>query len=219
MEFFDQIGIAKWIVFILPIATFIAINRANSGKPITKAEEQIFTLGIALGGIAMIFGLKNVGVGNFRDSLTEVVHELVGAVFINVVAMLCKMVYTHVATNVKIEGQKNQVSSLDDLANVLRDSQESQNKNTDKLISSIENSQNVQNSNTKKLVEAMESNQIKMDLNFRKLDETLNNFVKELGERLIKQIQEVIETLNDKLTEQLGNNFKRLNDAVNNLVI
>ena len=55
MEFIDQIGIAKWLILIMPIATLIALNRASVGKPITKAEEQIFTLGIALCGVAMIF--------------------------------------------------------------------------------------------------------------------------------------------------------------------
>ena len=170
MELLDQIGIAKYLILVLPIATLIAYMKAKSGKPITKAEEQIFTLGIALGGVAMIIGLKNVGVGNFRDSLSEVVHDLVGAVLINVVAMICKMIYTHFASDLKTDGNKNQVADLNDLANVLRDNQEAQNQNTAKLILSIESSQNIQNYNTKKLVEAMDSNQLKMDVNFRKLD-------------------------------------------------
>jgi hypothetical protein len=197
----DQYLIPTVCSLILIISTFFCIYRSRIGKPIKKAEEQIFTLGILLGGVAMFFGLQSVGVGNFRDSLGSVVQHLVGAIFINVMAMACKMAYSFASKNPTINGRVGEVSSLNDLAEVLRASQKSQELNTEKLVS------------------AMEVNQEKMDINFNKLDSTLNNFVKELGTQLITQIQTVIETLNDKLTEQLGDNFKRLNDAVNNLVI
>lgn len=197
----DQYFIPTLFISILLIFTGICILRSRVGKPIKKAEEQIFTLGIALGGIAMFIGLQSVGVGNFRDSLTSVVHHLVGAIAINVAAMFCKMAYTHFSRASNIESKNGEVVSLNDLAEVLRANQKSQEQNTEKLVS------------------AMDLNQQRMDFNFNKLDFTLNNFVKELGAQLITQIQNVIETLNDKLTEQLGDNFKRLNDAVNNLVI
>ena len=98
--------------------------------------------------------------------------------------MACKMAYSFASKNPTTNGRVGEVSSLNDLAEVLRASQKSQELNTEKLVS------------------AMEVNQEKMDINFNKLDSTLNNFVKELGTQLITQIQTVIETLNDKLTEQ-----------------
>ena len=202
MEYLQKLDpLAVFLLAALIAIWFFLMFRLSIGKPINKAEEQIFTLGIAFGGIAMFVGLQNVGVGNFRDNLGTVVNHLIGAVLINVIAMFAKITYTYQSTKKTVIAKTNEVASLDDLANVLRENQKSQ------------------DSNTKKLVEAMDSNQIKMDVNFLKLDNTLNNFVKDLGEKLIKQIQDVIETLNDKLTEQLGDNFKRLNDAVNNLVI
>ncbi len=196
-----DLGIALAFVGVLIAFTALLVWRAYAGKPVNKAEEQIFTLGIALGGVAMFLGLQNVGVGNFRESLSVVVHHLVGAVAVNVAAMFCKMVYTYFSTTKVVVQKSNEVSSLDDLANVLRVNQKNQDENTARLIA------------------ALESNQIKMDVNFMKLDTTLNSFVRDLADRLVKQIEEVIVTLNDKLTVQLGDNFKRLNDAVNNLVI
>lgn len=201
MEIFARLGIAIPLALALVAVTIFFIFRAYAGRPVNKAEEQIFTLGIALGGIAMFVGLGNVGVGNFRESLSIVVEHLVGAVGINVVAMFCKMAYTYCSNQQSVLQRTGEVVSLDDLAMVLKENQKSQDQNTSKLVT------------------AMESNQTKMDVNFRKLDITLNDFVKELGERLVTQIQHVIETLNEKLTEQLGDNFKRLNDAVNNLVL
>jgi DNA-binding FrmR family transcriptional regulator len=196
-----DIGIALPLIAILIGVTGLLIKRAYTGNPINKAEEQIFTLGIALGGIAMFLGLLNVGVGNFRESLAIVVHHLVGAVAINVVAMFCKMVYSHIASSKEVVRKSNEVISLDDLANVLKANQKNQDENTSRLIS------------------ALESSQTKMDVNFLKLDTTLNSFVRDLADRLVKQIEQVIVTLNEKLTVQLGDNFKRLNDAVNNMVI
>lgn len=196
-----DLGIALAFVGVLIAFTLLLLWRAYQGVPVNKAEEQIFTLGIALGGVAMFFGLQNVGVGNFRESLSVVVHHLVGAVAVNVAAMFCKMIYTYFSTTKVVVQKSNEVSSLDDLANVLRVNQKNQDENTARLI------------------EALESNQTKMDVNFMKLDTTLNSFVRDLADRLVKQIEEVIVTLNDKLTVQLGDNFKRLNDAVNNLVI
>jgi predicted RecB family endonuclease len=196
-----DLGIALAFVGVLIAFTMLLLWRAYQGTPVNKAEEQIFTLGIALGGVAMFFGLQNVGVGNFRESLSVVVHHLVGAVAVNVAAMFCKMIYTYFSTTKVVVQKSNEVSSLDDLANVLRVNQKNQDENTARLIA------------------ALESNQTKMDVNFMKLDTTLNSFVRDLADRLVKQIEEVIVTLNDKLTVQLGDNFKRLNDAVNNLVI
>lgn len=201
MSILLDLGIAGAFIGFLFLVTLLLLWRAYAGKPVNKAEEQIFTLGIALGGIAMFLGLQNVGVGNFRESLSIVVHHLVGAVAVNVAAMFFKMLYTGLTSTKVVSQKSNEVSSLDDLANVLRVNQKNQDENTARLIS------------------ALESNQTKMDVNFMKLDNTLNSFVRDLADRLVTQIQEVIVTLNEKLTVQLGDNFKRLNDAVNNLVI
>lgn len=200
-EFIEQHISTGILIFVLLGATTFFVSRFKRGTPINKAEEQIFTFGIMLGGIEMFIGLQKVGVGNFRESLTLVVSHLVGAVLINVVAMFCKMAYSFIAGTIKSDKNSNEVADLNDLAKVLRANQVSQDENTARLI------------------QALESNQIKMDVNFSKLDNTLNDFVKDLADRLVRQIEQVIVTLNEKLTVQLGDNFKRLNDAVNNMVI
>jgi hypothetical protein len=200
-EFIEQHISTGILIFVLLGATVFFVSRFKRGIPINKAEEQIFTFGIMLGGIEMFIGLQKVGVGNFRESLTLVVSHLVGAVLINVVAMFCKMAYSFIAGAIKSDKNSNDVADLNDLAKVLRANQISQDENTARLI------------------QALESNQIKMDVNFSKLDNTLNDFVKDLADRLVRQIEQVIVTLNEKLTVQLGDNFKRLNDAVNNMVI
>jgi hypothetical protein len=96
--------------------------------------------------------------------------------------MACKMGYSFMAGAIKSDKNSNDVADLNDLAKVLRANQVSQDENTARLIL------------------ALESNQTKMDVNFSKLDNTLNDFVKDLADRLVRQIEQVIVTLNEKLT-------------------
>jgi ABC-type transporter Mla subunit MlaD len=69
------------------------------------------------------------------------------------------------------------------------------------------------------LSKVLRENQEKSDANIDRLDNTLSNFAKHLSEQLIGEIQKVVETLNDKLTEQLGESFRSLDKAVHNLVL
>lgn len=199
---FDPIN----LLFTVPMVVLAAIDFFSQFTETHKDfKNTIVGLGIlgTFGGI--FFGLQAFDPNKIQESIPPLLEGLKTAFWTSIAGMTISMVLTVIETMfVKKTTLGNEFDVLLEI-----------DKNGKNLTSNLSNFQMQQNQGLLNIETAINKN-------FIPLQETLNKAFEKISEgatkEIIKALENVIQDFNKNLTDQFGDNFKALNEAVKNMI-
>ena len=218
------------ILFLLTLSVVLAALR--KAPRFTASTTNILTsLGILGTFAGIVVGLMDFDPSNIDGSIESLLAGLKTAFLTSLVGMASSIVYKAVIGAIPSKKEEESKSvGPEDIFSVMSEHL----KSTNELLSAIKGDEDSSlASQIKKLRtdfnDAQKSNVAYQDLKFtqtEKFQETLWVKMDEFGdllsksatEQVINALKEVIVEFNDKLTEQFGENFKRLDESVKKLV-
>ena len=212
------------------VATFVVYTFLQYKNPETDyrgtGSTTLTSLGIAGTFIGILMGLQDFDFTNLQQGITVLLEGLKTAFYTSVTGLGCAILYQTVgAPTAQRLGKSNSSQVSDDnltpvdFFNALGDLQETQRQQAESISQLVRVMGGDGDSSliTQMKLSRQEFNDFRSDL---KSD--LQNFAdmlsKSATETIIEALKNVISDFNKNLTEQFGENFKRLNDAVLELV-
>lgn len=199
------------------------------------ATSLLITTGICFTFFGISAGLVGFDVNNIDESLPKLIDGIKTAFLVSVVGVFGAIVLKVLSLCFELLS-KNEQTDLDECT--LGDLAQNQSKILDVLerqIAQNEKNINTQNDMNSKLIKAISGDEdsslvgqiknLRIDINdkFSTLINEFKNFATKMAENnqkaLIEALSAVIKDFNNNLTEQFGENFKELNNAVAKLVL
>ena len=199
------------IICLLAIFFHIRYNQQTS----EQAPTILTTLGIFATFFAIAIGLLKFDSSNIQDSVPALLDSMKtafwasvfgvgGALTFNFRRFLEKTEYID-DSDIDRELLKELKGLRSESSQNMRELVEAQNKTTgQELLKELKELRNENSENIKELTEAQ--------------NKALDKISKSSSDELVKALQEVIKDFNAKISEQFGENFKHLNEAVANLL-
>ena len=183
-----------FICFIFMIYfAFLELKSLLKEQKFKDFKPAIISMGVLGTFIGIFIGLLNFNVNDIEGSVPELLRGLKLAFITSIFGMFISICLSFIENLRKI----NVNADTDDLLRDLLKEQKDANQKTSQLI---ENNNN----------------------NFDKVNESLTQALKTLSkgatEHIINALKEVITDFNKNLTEQFGDNFKQLNEAVYKMI-
>jgi len=193
-----------------------------------KAPAFLTTLGILATFIGIALGLAEFNTKDIQKSVPELIEGIKTAFWASAWGILCAL--TIKVRDIAFDGRKRiseQISTgatINDLASLLKAVQQALVGNDDAtLIGQIRLARQDSNDRIDKLSrateEAHQDSNNRLDVLTRSLDEFGRTVAENNSRALIDALKAVIREFNEKISEQFGDNFKQLNEAVGQLLV
>jgi len=193
-----------------------------------KAPAFLTTLGILGTFTGIAFGLLDFNTNDIQKSVPALIEGIKTAFWASAWGIFCAL--TIKARDIALDGRKKiseRVSTgatINDLASLLKGVQQALVGNDDStLIGQIRLARQDSNDRIDKLSraaeEARQDNNNRLETLTRSLDAFGRTVAENNSKALIDALKEVIREFNQKISEQFGENFKQLNDAVGQILI
>lgn len=227
--------IAVGILVIIFFFICFLIQLLWSKKLHNLSTNILITTGIFFTFFGISQGLIGFDVNNVENSLPELIAGIKTAFLVSVVGVFCAIVLKLLSIIFEIIYKNNIENSSDYDITDLVSNQSRIIEILNKQI--IQNEQNIQSQTeiNNKLIKAISGNEdssllgqiknIRIDTNdkFEELIGAFSSFAKNMLDNnqksFIEALSNVIRDFNTKITEQFGDNFKQLNNAVGNLLV
>jgi hypothetical protein len=206
----------------------IYLHLKNFRNTAHKAPAFLTTLGILGTFTGIAFGLLDFDTNNIQKSVPELIEGIKTAFWASAWGILCAL--TIKARDIWFDGRKKigeKVSSgatINDLASLFKAVQQALVGNDEStLIGQIRLARQDSNDRMDKLSRAVEETRRdannRLDVLTRSLDEFGRTVAENNSRALIDALKDVIREFNDKISEQFGENFKKLNQAVGQILV
>src|SRR5215469_9991846 len=193
-----------------------------------KAPAFLTTLGILGTFTGIAFGLLDFNTNDIQKSVPELIEGIKTAFWSSAWGILCAL--TIKVRDILFDGRtkiSEKVSSgatINDLASLLKGVQQALVGNDEStLIGQIRLARQDSNDRIDKLSrtieEAHQDNNDRLKALSRSLDEFGRTVAENNSRALIDALKDVIREFNEKISEQFGENFKQLNDAVGQILV
>jgi ABC-type transporter Mla subunit MlaD len=193
-----------------------------------KAPAFLTTLGILATFIGIALGLAEFNTKDIQKSVPELIEGIKTAFWASAWGILCAL--TIKVRDIAFDGRKRiseQISTgatINDLASLLRGVQQALvGSDESTLIGQIRLARQDSNDRIDKLSraaeEAHQDSNNRLDALTRSLDEFGRTVAENNSRALIDALKDVIREFNEKISEQFGDNFKQLNEAVGQLLV
>ena len=193
-----------------------------------KAPAFLTTLGILGTFTGIAFGLLDFNTSDIQKSVPDLIEGIKTAFWASAWGILCAL--TIKARDIALDGRKKiseKVSTgatINDLASLLKGVQQALvGDDESTLIGQIRLTRQDNNDHMDKLLRAAEGARQDSNNRLEALARSLDQFGRTLAENnsraLIDALKDVIREFNEKITEQFGENFKQLNEAVGQLLV
>jgi hypothetical protein len=193
-----------------------------------KAPAFLTTLGILATFIGIALGLATFNTDDIQKSVPELIGGIKTAFWASAWGIFCAL--TIKARDIAFDGRKKiseRVSAgatINDLASLLKGVQQALVGNDEStLIGQIRLARQDSNDRMDKLGRAAEEAHHESNNRLEALTRSLDEFGKTVAENnsrvLIDALKDVIREFNDKISEQFGENFKQLNQAVGQILV
>ncbi len=187
--------------------TYAVLNRQKAIATVKDAGVNLTSLGILGTFVGIAIGLFNFDTEAIHNSVRELLGGLKVA-FVTSVFGLCAALVFRICCSPSVGAQGQAESAKDLLEKILRALSDEGDKSVAGQIQRLRAS----------FGDLEKTNKA----GFEKQAKEFNTFAKEISTKLSKSLMEelknVIREFNDKITEQFGENFKKLNEAVGKLV-
>jgi exonuclease VII small subunit len=215
--------------FIFPITLCaIYLHLKYSQSIAHKAPAFLTTLGILGTFTGIAFGLLHFDTGNIQNSVPELIEGIKTAFWASAWGIVCALSIK--ARDIAFDGRKkinekgSSGATIDDLASLLKGVQQALVGNDEStLVGQIRLARQDSNDRIDKLSrsteEAHQDNNTRLEALTRSLDEFGRNVAENNSRALIDALKDVIREFNEKISEQFGENFKQLNQAVGQILI
>jgi len=206
----------------------IYLHLKHSPSIAHKAPAFLTTLGILGTFIGIAIGLLHFNTNDIQKSVPDLIDGIKTAFWASAWGILCAL--TVKARDIAFDGAKKiseKVSTgatINDLASLLKAVQQALvGDDESTLIGQIRLARQDSNDRMDKLGRATEEAQQDSNKRLESLTRSLDEFGRTVAENnsraLIDALKEVIHEFNDNISEQFGENFKQLNQAVGQLII
>ena len=205
------------IFFIMVILCIFELKTKKDYKHI------IISLGVFGTFLGILIGLLHFNTNDITNSVPQLLEGLKFAFITSLLGMAFSIGLSFIE---KLSNQLNEDSSTEDLLTGSLDMQRQTNKSILSIETLLKNSLNEQqqtNENILSMYKFIEKTNVDNIRYFAKINESLKEAVATLSkgatEEIIKALEGVIADFNNNLTEQFGDNFKQLNEAVKNMIV
>ena len=216
--------------FFIIVITFCAIylHLKYSQSIAYKAPAFLTTLGILGTFTGIAFGLLEFDTDDIQKSMPDLIEGIKTAFWASAWGILCAL--TIKARDIAFDGRKkisermSSDATINDLAYLLQGVQQALvGKDESTLIGQIRQARQDSNDRIDKLSrtaeEAQKDNNNRLEALTRSLDEFGRTVAENNSRTLIHALKDVIREFNEKISEQFGENFKQLNDAVGQILV
>jgi ABC-type transporter Mla subunit MlaD len=216
-------------VFIAVITLCAISLHLKYSQPIAhKGPALLTTFGILGTFIGIAFGLLDFNTNDIQKSVPELIEGIKTAFWASAWGILCAL--TIKVRDIAFDGRKKiseKVSSgatINDLASLLKGVQQALVGNDEAtLIGQIRLARQDCNDRMDKLSraakEARHDSNNRLEALTRSLDEFGRTVAENNSKALIDALKDVIREFNEKISEQFGENFKQLNDAIGQILV
>jgi flagellar hook-basal body complex protein FliE len=160
--------------------------------------------------IGIFIGLLGFDSSSVVDSVPKLLDGLKTAFVTSIVGMGLAILLSIIQKNRSGGGAENEITALNNISKKL-EKLNSIDTNIKSLSSNISSVKDELKINQKDLFEFLKEKLSEIDNSLKEAVQTLS---KGATEEIIKALQDVIKDFNNNLTEQFGDNFKQLNEAV-----
>jgi biopolymer transport protein ExbB/TolQ len=217
MDYFSIIG----MVVIVTIF-FFYLTKLDNQKMQAESSGVLITTGIFFTFIGIAYGLYNFDVDNVDKSLPMLLTGIKSAFWASAsgvgAALILKMAYSYHENSITAS-EKTEGATIDDLIELIKNQtktiKQSQETNQ-QILKSIAGSEDSSLVAQLKLLR-VDANE-KSDALRREFKEFAKTMAENNTKAFIQALEEVIRDFNTKLSEQFGENFKQLNEAVGRTV-
>jgi ABC-type transporter Mla subunit MlaD len=217
---------AIFIVVITLCAIYLHLN--HSQNIAHKAPAFLTTLGILGTFTGIAFGLLDFNTNDIQKSVPDLIEGIKTAFWASAWGILCAL--TIKARDIWFDGRTKigqKVSTgatINDLASLLKGVQQALVGNDEStLIGQIRAARQDSNDRMDKLRRAAEEARQDSNNRLAALTRSLDEFGRTVSENnsraLIDALKDVIREFNDKISDQFGENFKQLNDAIGKILV
>ena len=217
---------AIFIVIIIICAIYLHLKHSQSIAH--KAPAFLTTLGILGTFTGIAFGLLEFDTNDIQKSLPDLIEGIKTAFWASARGILCAL--TIKARDIWLDGRKkisermSSDATINDLAYLLQGVQQALvGKDESTLIGQIRLARQDSNDRIDKLSRTAEEthkdNNNRLEALTRSLDEFGRTIAENNSRALIDALKDVIREFNEKISEQFGENFKQLNDAVGQILV
>ena len=233
--------VANVVVLVLLIVFLAAIGAAAKGRApgfVHYAPNLLTTVGILGTFIGIVIGLLGFDVTDIDGSIAPLLDGLKTAFITSLVGMFLAIVFKGVDSTGKLrprqDGEVVEHVGPEDIFAELRAQREATERlaqsiagdEDSALISQIRLLRSDHNEQSKAVKQAIQQSEEAQKQRFegfsqdlwKKLDDVAEMLSKSATEQVINALKEVVADFNQNLTEQFGDNFKKLNAAVEDLV-
>lgn len=233
-----------YVTYFICILIFLApylLKRSNDQGSISSSVTTFGILGTFAG---ILIGLMNFDVNNIQAAVPELLDGLRTAFLTSIVGIIASLITKHLPqfygiTPIKENEEAGPVQAMLIVLNKISDSQEKllqtfidSSSKTNLFLSRIEN--NLGDANDSSILTQLQKLRLSMTDSLKDLEASTKSYFNELiieirsfaqivadnsMQAIIAALKEVISDFNNKLSEQLGENFKHLNTGVKRLVI
>ncbi|EGQ8242345.1 hypothetical protein ACUT8K_003079 [Vibrio parahaemolyticus] len=220
-----------YTIFFLLIASSILAFLGKAPRFTASTTNILTSLGILGTFAGIVVGLMEFDPSNIDGSIESLLSGLKTAFLTSLVGMAASIIYKAILGTIPQKGESvaksvgpeeihsvmsAQLNASNELLSAIKGDEDSS------LTSQIKNLRTDINDGNKSLVrhmeKAVEGNEKFQFKLWQKMDEFGELLSKSATEQVINALKEVIVEFNDKLTEQFGENFKRLDESVKKLV-
>jgi hypothetical protein len=217
---------AIFIVVITLCAIYLHLKHSQSIAQ--KAPAFLTTLGILGTFTGIALGLLDFNTDDIQKSVPDLIEGIKTAFWASAWGILCAL--TIKARDIWFDGRKkisermSSDATINDLAYLLQGVQQALvGKDESTLIGQIRLARQDSNDRIDKLSrtaeEAHGDNNSRLEALTRSLDEFGRTVAENNSRALIDALKDVIREFNEKISEQFGENFKQLNDAVGQILV
>ncbi len=225
--FTDQLAIDFVIVIIVWL--FFAIVSLNSKSKLGRrfaaiTPNSLTTLGLLGTFIGILVGLSEFNVEDIDNSVPILLEGMKIAFVTSVAGIVAAMFYRISAIFFQSEDRETREITPRDIYNELKKHtsiSEQNGKNSEAAFSELRSA--ISSDKDTSLVTQIQKLRTTVDDGQKELIQEFKDFAKHMVENnqkaIIEALENVIKDFNEKLTEQFGENFKKLNEAVEKLVV
>lgn len=212
------------LIFIIAIGFLIFTYNKKQGDPAYYANlsTSIGVLGTFLG---IVLGLMNFDVNNISTSVPMLLEGMKTAFITSIAGMIGAIIIK--AIHNKSENKEENIDDIVELFNKMITENRAINKtlleNQNQTSVIFNNMSKKWSENQQELIEEVHSLNVSLSSKQEELINEFREFGKEMAknnsEALIEALNDVIKDFNNKISEQFGENFKQLNQAVGGLLV
>lgn len=211
--------ISEWIVgnpdlFVIGWASIMFLWLFSTAKQQQSHKSTFTILGMLGTFIGLVAGLWMFDSSDMDGSIITLLNGLKVSFLTSIIGIICSLAYSYIGKKNSKEGKELDIHEL--LLNISNNTSKTS-ENIDKLVTSLGGDSD------NSLVGQIKLLKTDMNDNHKSLSRTMEKFAEEVSkastDAIVEALQDVVKNFNEKITDQFGEHFKHLNQAVEKLVI